>query len=56
MRWKLTFALLVSMAPAGLMAQPHSTGVHARQQTFHDRAPRIHDRSPKLHTGVVSHS
>ena len=49
MKRRLILALLMGMAPAGLMAQPHSIGVHSRQQTFHDRTPRIHDRSPRLH-------
>lgn len=49
MKIKLTLALLVSIMPAGLLAQPHTTTVHMRSQSYHDRAPKIHDRAPKAH-------
>ncbi len=56
MKLKLTFAMLVSMLPVALVAQPHTTSVHLREQTFHDRAPRIHDRAAKPHYTSVSTS
>lgn len=56
MRMKLTFAflVLVSMMPAGLLAQPRTVGVHIRQQLSHDRSPRLHDRSARPHLGSLS--
>ncbi len=52
MKLKLTFALLVSMLPVALVAQPHTATVHMRSQSYHDRAPKIHDRASKPHLGA----
>ncbi len=52
MKIKLALALLVSIMPAGLVAQPHTATVHMRAQSYHDRAPKIHDRASKPHLGA----
>ena len=53
---KIAFALLISMLPASLLAQPRSTVVHLRTQKFHDRTPKLHDRSAHTRTSATVNS
>ena len=54
MRLRLTVALLVSLTPAGLLAQHRTVSTHTHPQSFHDRAPRVHDRAPHARISAVS--
>lgn len=45
MKNKIAFAILMSLLPATLLAQPHVSTARVRQQSYHDRGPKLHDRS-----------
>lgn len=49
MKFRLSLALLLALAPSMAFAKPKTATAHMRPQLFRDRTPKARLQTPKIH-------
>jgi hypothetical protein len=49
MKFRISIALLLALAPSMAVAKPRTATTHMRPQLFRDRSPRARLQAPRIH-------